>query len=199
MIRGTGPSRRLARIRDWIGGGGEGEQELSEWRKTRLARLLQTTAQKLAEQWEQSITTETFALMQNPAARVAIAEHALTHIQQELANAIEAQRPALDQQSLKVAQAWQQVESAVQECLTGGGFRWFGGRSRTRQLRIFMDRLSAFVHLRLDEELLGALVSAWSTSRGDLPSGRVISVSAGSGCVTCNNRSKAVLRIPPRR
>lgn len=153
---GNWAKQALGRVRDWVGGGGEGEQELNEWRKTRLARLLQTTALKLAEQWEQTITSETFALMQNPGARVATAELALARIQQALAKAAEAQRHPLAQQADRIAQAWQHVEQALQECITGGGFRWFGGRSRTRQLRIFMDHLSDFVHLRLDEELRGA-------------------------------------------
>src|SRR5262249_23061896 len=56
------------------------------------------------------------------------------------------------------AQAWKKVEAALEGCLTGaGGFRLFGSRSKTRQLRHFLDHLSQFARQRLAEEGLWAV------------------------------------------
>ncbi len=49
----------LSRVRDWVGTVGEGEEELNEWRKTRLARVLTAAAQKVAEEWEQQASPRT--------------------------------------------------------------------------------------------------------------------------------------------
>jgi hypothetical protein len=143
----------LSRVREWVGGLGEDDQDLGEWRKTRLARLLSSSAQKVAEQWEQRLSKEIFALMQFPGARVAGAEAALERLRQNFAAAAEARQPEAEELTAKVVQAWKQLESALREIGNGGGFRLFGGRSRTRQLRIFMDALARFTHLRLAEEL----------------------------------------------
>jgi hypothetical protein len=146
----------LSRIRDWVGAAGETDQELGEWRKTRLARVLSTGTQKVAEKWEQNIIADVLGLMQFPGARVAGAEAALEKLRQVFFAAAEAQLPVVQQHSGKVAQAWKQLETALQDLAGGGGFRLFGGRSRTRQLRHFMDALAHYAHLRLGEELSAA-------------------------------------------
>ena len=57
----------------------------------------------------------------------------------------------------------------MKECITGsGGFRFFGGRSKTRLLRNFFDKLSQYAHLRLIEELLGAARQCLSQLVGKL-------------------------------
>ena len=60
----------MSRIRDWMGAGID-DQDFSEWRKTKLARALSLSAQKVAEQWDQRITKEVYDLMAFPGARVA--------------------------------------------------------------------------------------------------------------------------------
>jgi eukaryotic-like serine/threonine-protein kinase len=146
----------LSRVRDWMGGLGDGEQDLGDWRKTKLARVLSATSLKIAEQWEQHLAQEIFALMQFPGARVAGAEAALERVRQTLVSAAETQGPAVAQATARVLQAWKQLETALEECAAGGGFRLFGGRSRTRQLRHFLDALAHFARLRLGEELAAA-------------------------------------------
>jgi hypothetical protein len=143
----------LNRVKEWVGGLGEGEEDLGEWRKTRLARLLSSSAQKVAEQWEQRLAQEIFALMQYPGARVAGAEVALDRLRQVFVANAEAQKPAVEQLTAKVVHAWNQLEATLKEVGANGGFRLFSGRSRTRQLRLFMDALAHYARLRLAEEL----------------------------------------------
>jgi serine/threonine protein kinase len=146
----------MSRFRDWMGAGGD-DQEFSEWRKTKLARALSISAQKAAEQWDQRITKEVYDLMAFPGARVAGAEIAIQSLHVHFKKIAEAQNKVCLLQAPKSAQAWRDVEVAVQECITGsGGFRLFGGRSKTRLLRNFLDKLSQYSHLRLAEELTGA-------------------------------------------
>jgi hypothetical protein len=146
----------MSRIRDWMGAGGE-DQEYGEWRKTKLARALAGAAQKAAEEWDQRITKDVYDLMAFPGARVAGAEVAMGSLHVHFKKAAEAQMLVCRQQAPKAAKAWREVEIAVQECVAGsGGFRLFGGRSKTRLLRNFCDRLSGYAHQRLAEELIGA-------------------------------------------
>lgn len=152
----------LSRIRDWMGAGGD-DQEYTEWRKTKLARALSTSAQKLAEQWEQRITADIYDLMAFPGARVAGAELALETLYQEFQKAADTHTLICQQQTPKTTLAWRQAEEALKECQSGsGGFRLFGGRSKTRLLRIFLEQLSQYAHMRLNEELVSAVRQCFS-------------------------------------
>jgi hypothetical protein len=147
---GNWAKQSLARVRDWVGTGEEAEVEVNEWRKTRLARLLQSAAQNVSEDWDRKIAQAVHSLMQYPGHRVHASELALTAIQLQL----EKTAATLASQPSKAAQAWRQVEDALVDCVAGsGGFRLFGGRSRSRQLRLFMDQLSHYAHVKLAEEL----------------------------------------------
>jgi hypothetical protein len=146
----------MSRIRDWMGAGGD-DQEYGEWRKTKLARGLAGAAQKVAEQWDQVITKDVYDVMAFPGARVAGAEVAMESLHAHFKKAAAAQTLVCQQHAPQTAQAWREVEIALQECASGNaGFRLFGGRSKTRLLRAFLDRLSAYAHRRLGEELIGA-------------------------------------------
>jgi eukaryotic-like serine/threonine-protein kinase len=63
---------------------------------------------------------------------------------------------------------WRQLEASLQEILVGGGFRLFGGRSRGRLLRAFMDYLSQFARQRLREEIIGSVRHAYVQLAGRL-------------------------------
>ncbi len=154
---GNWGKQAMSRIRDWMGAGGD-DQEFSEWRKTKLARALAGAAQKFAEEWEQRITKDVYDLMAYPGARVAGAEIAFNALHKQFQKAAESQARFYQEQQPKTTLAWREVEMALQECTTsgGGGFRLFGGRSKTRQLRVFLERLSHYAHLRLTEEFIGA-------------------------------------------
>ena len=158
----------MSRFRDWMGAGGD-DQEFSEWRKTKLARALAGSAQKAAEHWEQRITKDVYDLMAFPGARVAGAEIAMASLHQHYLKTAEAQNHLYQQQMPKTAEAWKQVEAALQECLVGsGGFRLFGGRSKTRQLRHFLEQLGQYAHTRLAEELIGAAKQCYLQLAGKL-------------------------------
>src|SRR5439155_4549632 len=69
----------LTRIKDWLGSA-EGESDLGDWRKTRLTRALVTAAQKVADEWDQYLSKDLFALMESPGGRVAAAETGLEQV-----------------------------------------------------------------------------------------------------------------------
>jgi len=147
----------LTRICDWVGTGGEEAQDLGEWRKTKLTRVLTGAAQKVAEGWDLQLAGSIFGLMEHPGARMAAAETALTRLQQFCQASAEAQHGRLDQQRARTAQAWQQTMAALEECKTGGNsFRLFGGRSNRRSLQSFVESLSHFARQRLAEEVIVA-------------------------------------------
>ena len=158
----------LRRIRNWMGIGSD-DQEVGEWRKTKLARGLATSVQKNAEKWDAQITKDVYGLMALIGPRVAGAEVAMGTLHAHFNNASEAQAPIVNQQAQKTALAWTQVEQAMLECTTGtGGFRLFGGRSKTRLMRNFLDKLRQFAHLRLAEELNGATKQCFNQIAGRL-------------------------------
>ena len=128
-----------------------------------MARTLTGAAQKVAEEWEQRIKSDAYELMAFPGARVAGAEFAIGSLHTHFHKAAETQSKLYQQLLPQSAEGWRQVEAALQECLTGsGGFRLFGGRSKTRQLRHFLEQLGHYAHLRLAEELIGATKQCYS-------------------------------------
>ena len=147
----------LTRIKDWLGTV-EGDTDLGDWRKTRLTRALAGAAQKVADEWDQYLAKDLFNLMETPGGRVAAAESALDLVRKHCLRIGEGQLGHLQQLMVKTQEAWCQVEAALFECAAGsGGFRLFGARSKTRQLRAFMDALTHYGRQRLAEEILHAV------------------------------------------
>jgi len=158
----------LNRVRDFVGTGVD-DGEVNEWRKTKLTRALSAAALKVAEQWDHKLSQALFALTEHAGARVATAELALEKLLEFFRQTAEAQHHFLEQQAVKTLQSWKYVETALQECATGGGgFRLFGGRSRARLLRGYMDALSHFAHQRLTEEIIAAVRHAYALLAGRL-------------------------------
>jgi hypothetical protein len=159
----------LSRVLEWVGtgGGGSDDAETSvgasygDWRQSRLRRALASAAGTLAETWAQRLAESAFELMQHPGRRVAASEAALVHFMHFCEESVGATRQQRERQTAQTQQAWQQLEFALEECVTGAGGSWglsgvlgFGSRSR-RSLRVFMDRLAAFARQCLAEELFG--------------------------------------------
>lgn len=158
----------MARIRDWMGAGSD-DQEYSEWRKTKLVRSLSMAAQKAAETWEQQISKAVYDLMAFPGARVAGAEIAMSSLHTHFKKASETQAALAWKLAPKASAAWREVEAAMQECIAGGsGFFLFGGTSKTRLLRAFLDKLNQYAHLRLNEELVNAAKQTFNQLSGKL-------------------------------
>ncbi len=154
---GSWARQALDRVREWVGSGGDGDQEINEWRKTRLNRSLAQGAQKVAEDWDQRLARELFTLMEHPGPRLAAAEAGLVRLQTFCQGSGQELRQRTQQQVAKTDQAWTLLERALNECATGGGgFRLFS-RSRPRQLRNFIECLSQFARQRLAEEVLWAV------------------------------------------
>ncbi len=156
---GNWARQALTRVREWSGAGLSAGpvQEAGEWRKSRLSRALETTAQKLAAEWAGRLAETAFALMEHPGRRVAAAEAALARFLRFCSQAADANAARLAQQSARAQQAQQHLEAALTECVVGaGGFSFFGGKNR-RLLRVFMDHLAAYARQCLVEDL-GAAV-----------------------------------------
>ncbi len=155
---GNWARQATTRVLDWVGAAGELSQDNNlEWRKTKLQRVLQSAAHKLADEWDQKLSAGLVGVMEHPGARLAAAEAALgcmkDFCQYQAAEQLEHGR----QQSARSVQATQLLEAGLEECiLGGGGFRLFGGRSSRKLLRGFVERASAFARQRLAEEIASA-------------------------------------------
>ncbi len=163
---GNWARQALTRVQEWLGsgwqahvnsGGGTTSRATGDWRKSKLSRSLETAAQQVAEEWDQTLTQGAFALMEHPGRRVAAAEAALTGLMQHCEEAAASIAARLAQQSKKAEQAQEHLQGALASCLTGtGGFSLFGNRSR-RVLRVFTDHLAAYARQCLSEDLAGAV------------------------------------------
>lgn len=159
----------LSRVKDWLGSGDGGESDVGDWRKTRLTRALGGAAQKVAEEWDQYLAKDSYGMMETPGSRVAAAETALEHVRKHCLSLVERLAGELDQHAAQSNEAWKHVESALAECAAGsGGFRLFGARSKTRQLRHFIDCLTEFARQRLAEEVHAAVKNCYSSLAGKL-------------------------------
>ena len=171
------------RVREWVGAGSEDEQEVNEWRKSRLNRSLAQAAQKLAEQWDQKLVQETAGLMDHPGARLAVAEWP-----GDCNNSARARvrnfAAGFSSRRFRTNQAWSQLEKAVNECVNGGGgFRLFSRSRLPPAPRPEWESLSQFARQRLAEEMvLGPFVHFFFRLAGQAggPCPRA-SVSAASG------------------
>ncbi|MBI3412413.1 MAG: protein kinase [Planctomycetes bacterium] len=159
----------LTRIRDWVGSGDSDQEIVNDWRKTRLTRALGAAANQAAEMWDKQLSAELFALMEHPGARVAAAEAALEELESHFHVAAEAMKDSIAKEAGLTAEAWRQLDASLQEVMVGNaGFRLFGGRSRARLLRTFMDQLAHFARQRLREEILGAVRHSYALLVGRL-------------------------------
>lgn len=166
---GNWTRQALNRVRDWVGGC-EAGFEINDWRKTRVNRAMHMAAQKVAQECAgQLVSRQLCNLMEHAGARVAAAEFGLSQFEHFCKSEAVAHKEKLREVKARTAQAWQQLEAALADCMSGGGgFRWFGGRSNRKLLQTFMERLTAFARLRLQEEHIGALEGFYVSLHGQL-------------------------------
>jgi serine/threonine protein kinase len=167
---GNWARQALARVRDWLGTGlsAHGVREAGEWRKSRLSRALETALDQAADEWDDKLLEAAARLMETPGPRVVAAEAAVTifaaHCQEQAGAAAD----RLKAHVTRVQQAQQQLQAALDNCLSGtGGFSFFGGRTR-RLLRVFMDHLAAFARQCLAEDLAAAVQHFFTVLSGRL-------------------------------
>jgi hypothetical protein len=106
--------------------------------------------------------------MEHPGKRIAIAEAAFMRLIALCNEAATEHAERHQEESERTQTARDQLEVALQNCLTGpGGFSWFGGKAR-RQVRVFLDRLAAFARQCLSEDLIAAAGQVYGLLRGRL-------------------------------
>jgi serine/threonine protein kinase len=166
---GSWARQALNRVKDWLGSGVQqpGVPTLQQ-RKSRLTRALELAASQLAEQRDAQLTGTVLGLMEHPGRRIAIAEAALSRLVVLCDEAATEHAERHSEESERTQAARDQLEVALQNCLTGpGGFSWFGGKAR-RQVRVFLDRLAAFARQCLSEDLIAAAGQVYALLRGRL-------------------------------
>jgi eukaryotic-like serine/threonine-protein kinase len=157
----------LIRLQEFMGSGPSAGEE-SGWRKSRLGRAMTTATQALAQEWDAKLAKVAFDLMGHHGRRLAAAEAALRRFIQFCEQATAGSQTKMEQQERRCAQAWQQVGSAVEGCLSGAsGFSLFGNKAR-RVLRAFLDAVVAFARQRVAEETTAAGVQFFARLRGGL-------------------------------
>jgi eukaryotic-like serine/threonine-protein kinase len=172
MIRddpGGWARQAMTRVKDWLGSGVQaaGVPSLQQ-KKSRLTRALEAAATQLAEQRDSQLTAVVLGLTEHPGRRLAAAEAALMRLVVLCNQAATSHEERYRQESDRTQQAREQLEVALQNCLTGpGGFSWFGGKAR-RQVRVFLDRLAAFARQCLAEDLTGTVSQVYGLLRGRL-------------------------------
>jgi hypothetical protein len=171
---GNWARQALGRVREWVGTVSEHGLETPDWRKSKLHRTLWAAAQKVAEEWDRTLSGVLWRLMEHPGRRVATAEAALVHLQKFCEESLQGHHGRCEQQAARTQKAWKHLEEALEGCLAGaGGSAWgfqawfFGNRSR-RLLRVFMDHLAAFARQRLTEEVAAAGLQFFAFLHGRL-------------------------------
>jgi hypothetical protein len=159
----------LTRVKDWLGSGIQppGVTSLQQ-KKSRLTRALEAAALQLAEERDNHLTATVLGLTEHPGRRLAAAEAALMRLIGLCNEAATSHDERRRQESDRTYQAREQLEVALQNCLSGpGGFSWFGGKAR-RQVRVFLDRLAAFARQCLAEDLTATVSQVYALLRGRL-------------------------------
>jgi serine/threonine protein kinase len=164
---GAWARQALTRVQDWLGSGLQppGTTTVGPRRKSRLTHALEHAAGQLAEQWDQHFAA---SLTEHPGARIALAEAALHRFLHYCREATESHQQRLEQQAAKSQSNQKQLQTVLDNCIEGGGgFSWFGGRSR-RLLRVFVDHLAAFARQCLAEDTLAAVQQFYGFLQGRL-------------------------------
>ncbi len=155
-----------AKMQEWVGAPITGDGD-SGWRKSRLGRALGASTQQLAHEWDERLSKAAFGLAEDHGKRLAAAEAFLRHLIRFCAEAVVTPRAQLEQQSRRTENASNQLASAIESCIAGPGFSFFGGRSR-RLLRTFLECLGVFARQRLAEEVAGAGIQFFLLLHGKL-------------------------------
>jgi eukaryotic-like serine/threonine-protein kinase len=159
----------LVRVKEWLGSGIQpaGTSTITQ-RKSRLTKALETAAAELAEEWDNRLTVLVASLTEHPGKRIAIAEMALGRMTEFCNEALEAHTTRKQQQSPRTQQAQKQLQTALENCISGGGgFSWFGNRTK-RLIRVFMDHLAAYSRQCLAEDMNAALGQFFTQLHGRL-------------------------------
>jgi len=161
-------TQALSRVREWLGSGipAPGAPTIQQ-RKSRMTKALETGAAQLAEKWDRRFTDGAYGLLDHSGRRLALAEAALARFVGYCDAAAAAHAERLQQQAPRSRQAEQQLQAALENCATGGGFSWFGNRSR-RLLRLFVDHLAAYARQCMADDIAAVTAQFFACLRGRL-------------------------------
>lgn len=158
----------LSRVRDWLGSGVTipGAQTMQQKRSV-LTRALEAAAAALAADWDQKLGEMIVGLMEHGGRRLAVAEAAVGKLMHFCDEATHTHLSRVQRQVTRGSHGQEQLDRALQDCVTGGGWSLFGGRSR-RSLRVFVDHLAAFSRQCLNEDASTAVLQFYASLRGRL-------------------------------
>ena len=165
---GAWATQALSRVREWLGSGipAPGAPTIQQ-RKSRITKALETGAAQLAERWDRRFTEVAYGLLDHPGRRLALAEAALARFVGYCDDAAAAHAERLQQQTPRSHHAEQQLQAALENCTVGGGFSWFGNRSR-RLLRLFVDHLAAYARQCMADDIAAVTAQFFACLRGRL-------------------------------
>jgi hypothetical protein len=150
-------TQALTRVREWLGTGVQGPASavtlsvgLAQ-RKSKLNRALENACSQLAEEWDRKLGDAANELMHLPGQRLFLAEAVLNRIVQHHLLAAQDQTATLKEMGARTAEVQRQVQEAVQNCASSGGFRWFAWRPQ-RPLKVFHDLLAVLARQCLAED-----------------------------------------------
>ena len=110
-------------------------------------------AAKLAEQWDDILTTRALDVLKHNGLRLTNGEAALRKLVEFCRTMITQQSQAIDRQFEQVKPLRDGIGTAQAQCASGGGFKLFGGGG-PRALRAFVALLGQFARLRVSQDLL---------------------------------------------
>ena len=113
----------LSKVIEWVGSGTGNGAALtgsnttgSEWRMSKLARAMRAAAEKVSEACEKLLAQVALGLMEHPGRRIAAAEAGLARFIQFCDETRGGQHARWQRQASKAAQAWEYLETALQQC-----------------------------------------------------------------------------------
>ena len=155
-------------MRDWLGSGiaPPGVNVLQQ-RRSPLTRAIEAAASDLAQEWDARLGEVLAGLMSHGGHRLAVAEAAVARLIHLCDEATQEHKGRVDAQKTRSAQSQEQLDAALEACLNGGGWNFFGSRSR-RLVRVFVDHLAAFARQCLAEDTAAAVLRFFAGLRGRL-------------------------------
>jgi hypothetical protein len=163
---GSWAKQALQRLQEFIGTGGTSADN-SGYRRSRLGRSLAQSTQQAAQEWDERLAKVAFGLMEDPGKRLAAAEACFQRLVRFCEEALAAPRSRLEQQARKTESTWNHLALALENCLAGPGFSFFGKGAR-RLLRNYLDCMAAFARQRLAEELATSGIQFFALLHGRL-------------------------------
>ncbi|MGL4552559.1 MAG: hypothetical protein ACRC33_15405, partial [Gemmataceae bacterium] len=158
----------LTKVRDWLGSGVAipGVAAMQQ-KRSPLTRALEAAAAALAKDWDERLGAVVAGLMDHGGRRLAVAEAAVARLMHYCDEATNAHAARVQKQSARAGQGQDQLDRALAECISGGGWSLFGGRSR-RSLRVFVDHLAAYARQCLGEDTATVVLQFHAALRGRL-------------------------------